>query len=107
MKVNSNFKTRIKLDKQLILTNPASGSTVTAKLQQIDGIFDEKLDELTKLKLAGKLLLDVTSELPVVPEVKKSAKVILNSFFDAAKQADDQELIQISKMISERWKPET
>lgn len=66
----------------------------------------EKKDYYGLVKLTGKVLVDVASDImdSAKPEVKKSGLNIINGFFDVARKTKDNELLETAQMIRKNAK---
>ena len=103
-KVSGSFFDRIRYDKEIIIKNSDS-ELLTGKMNQIEELIQKPdAGNYDKLKVTGVILMDIAADLisNQNPLVKKSAANILNSFFDVAKQTEDEELLRTAVEIRKR-----
>lgn len=100
-KLSEAFFTRIQFDKDTVIHKTKS-EFIKGKLRQIDSLQINEKDNFSKLKITGKILLDVAGDILSSDdaEVKRSGVNIINSFFDVAKQSEDEELLNTAAAIS-------
>jgi hypothetical protein len=101
--ISGNFFSRISVDKDAIV-NGINDPFVSGKLAQVEDIKNNtSIDNINKLKLTGKILLDIAPFLLSVhnsAEIQRGGANIINSFFDVAKETEDQDLLKTAVDIS-------
>jgi len=83
--------------------DPKDDELLSRKIEQLDDIQKkEDYDNYTKLKLTGKILQDFAPSIISNNnlEIRRSGANIINGFFDAAKQTEDDELLKTASTIS-------
>lgn len=99
--VSARYFSRINFDTEVII-NKINDDYVKGKLSQIEQIKANNSDNFNKLKITGKILLDIA---PIIwnnvdAEIKRSTASIINGFYDVAKETEDEELLRTAGEIS-------
>jgi hypothetical protein len=98
------FFERIDYDKSVISKKAVPNSVLAGKIAQIDALKKSTAveDNYAKLKLTGKILYDITPDIAASgdDEIKRSGANIINSFFEVARQTEDETLLKIAADIS-------
>ena len=101
--LSGSFFENIKSDKNFIQEQAGPDNLLSKKISEIDAYqHNTQLDNYTKLKLTGKILQDIAPMIVSDPNIniKRSGASIINSFFDVARQTEDEELLRTASTIS-------
>ena len=101
--VSGSFFDSIQSDADFIKAHNTSGDLLSRKISQLDEVHNNTgLDNFTKLKLTGKILMDIVPSLMSEnnPDIRRSGANMLNGFFEVAKQTEDEELLRTAANIS-------
>lgn len=102
--ISGGFFERIEYDKSVITKKAQPNSALAGKIAQIDALKKSATiqDNYTKLKLTGKILMDVAPDIAASgdDEIKRSGANIINSFFEVARQTEDESLLKTAADIS-------